>query len=273
MRLRFALAAALLSTTSCGNSDEERPPAPSCPDGICVTPSPPGRPTGSSGGGSNDAGTLERDAGALATTTLAGTVGVVSTEDFSLASDYLDLGVVGAEGATGRVTAEFTGPEYSLGRVLRDPQVWVDVEPTTTTLDLFPTIQRADAESGAADLVLVRTTTLETIGAGLLSPVDLLPERGHVVFRFVDGQGSGVPGIALDNGTFPESVVAYDTGTGIFRDDQPDTTNAGYAALLSVDAIPFPGAVAEVTFSGAATGVVAVKLAAASVTVLTVVVD
>lgn len=208
------------------------------------------------------------DAGGAQTIELGGNVVVLDSESFSEGSDYLDVGVVGAEGAAGRVTAEFTGPGYALEGALRDPAVWVDVEPTATTLALMPTLQRADTRDGVADLALVRRVTMENIAVGLLAPIVLDPDRGHAVLRFVDSTGRGLPGVVID--THPGSVVAYDIGSGLFRDDQPETTEAGWVAILDAAALPFPGAVTRVGFVGARQGAVDVKFAADAVTMVVV---
>jgi hypothetical protein len=268
--LVVALASAL-GALGCAGDGNERPPGASCPDNLCDFGAPPDNVGGTMAPWpALDAGFAGDDAGSGDTVTLSGVVRVLGTEVFSSGSEFLGTGVVGAEGSVRRVTAEFAGPEYTLEGVISDTHVWADVDPTPGAVDVLPTIQRIGTQGGEVDLVLARAITFENIGIGLLAPVDVSPEQAHAVIRVVDESGRGLPGIVLETGA-TGGIVTYDTGNGVFRDDQEETTEAGYIVVLAADTVAWPGASRSVTLTGARSGAFTLKMAIGAVTMVTVV--
>jgi hypothetical protein len=260
--LLFGAATVLLA---CAGSDDRPPPASSgCPGGgVC-----PGTPprSGASGGGEAGAGGAPGvDAGP--TTTVTGSVRVLANEEFSTATDFIGDGIVGATAAASRTTAPFSGATYTLQGVLPDAATWMDVQAAASPLDVMSTILQADTRGGQVDLFFATRTTFESIGANLLFPLETRVDRGHLVLRFVDSGGRGVSGIVVSG---IGEAVAYDTGPGLFRDDEEATTEAGVAVVLNAQALPFPGSVTRVSYGGSRSGAVDVKLAVDSATLLTV---
>jgi hypothetical protein len=88
------------------------------------------------------------------------------------------------------------------------------------------------------------------------------------VLTFVDSSGNGVSGVLVTSHTGDN--VAYDTGNGVYRDDQPGTTAPGRAIVLNAQALAFPGAVTRFSYTATRSGAIDVKLAAGAVTLLTV---
>jgi hypothetical protein len=253
------------SLSACCGAEDRPPPAAAC-TGNCAVGTP--RNPGSSGnGGEVDAGgSGEEDAGAV--TTVAGAVEVMENEQFIARAAFAGEGLVGGGSPSERVSGEFSGATYQLAGVLRDADVWMDVQATATTLDVLTTIQRVDSTAPPVDLAFVRSATVEGIGAGLLTPIELRSDRAHAVVRFVDASGQGVRGVTV---TAPAGeAIAYDTGAGLFRDDQPETTESGLAIILNAQAIPFPGGATGLSYAATSSGATDVKLAQGAVTLLTV---
>jgi hypothetical protein len=199
---------------------------------------------------------------------LTGRVLVFEDENFTSAADFVGIGEVGGEGANGRVTATFSGASYRLDAVTLGQAAFFDLTATETQEDLLFAVELVDASDGSADLHFVRRTVMDFIGQSLSAAEPLQDGRGHAILFFRDANGNGSADIQVDGAG---AIVAYDTGSGIFRDDFGATSERGTVAILNAEAIAFPGSVVSISYSGASSGTVDVKLAGNAVTLVTVV--
>lgn len=256
-----------LAVFGCADPSKDRPPrigdCLDCGTGSITPPVGGGGGVDGGGGGVDGGGGL--DAGTL---TMSGRVLVYDTELFTPGPSFVGDGTVGAEGATGRVTADFSNDSYSLDGVFSATGIWADLEPTMSPNDVMQTILWVDPRDEPVDLSFARRGVLENIGSGLVTPQVLDPGSGHAFLRFVDDAGDGIAGITVTDQ--PGGVVTYDVGGGVFRDNEDATSARGAVLILDVSSLPFPGTVTTVTYSGQASGVVKVKFAADTVTVVTI---
>ena len=214
-----------------------------------------------------DGSSLPPGDGSLAGGSLTGAVLVYENENFSSTTEFLGTGEVGGEGPNGRVVAGFSGASYQLDAVTLE-EGFFDLTATETQEDLMFAIELVDASDGSADLHFVRRTVMELIGQSLTVAEPLQDGRGHAILFFRDASGNGRTDIQVNGAG---AIVAYDTGSGIFRDDFGATSERGTVAILNAEAVAFPGSVVSLSFSGASSGTVDVKLAGNAVTLVTVV--
>ena len=198
---------------------------------------------------------------------LTGRVLVYEDENFTSAADFAGTGEVGGEGPNGRVTAAFSDASYRLDAVTLGQAAFIDLTATETQEDLLFAVELVDASDGSADLHFVRRTVMELIGQNLAVAESLQDGRGHAILFFRDANGNGRADIQVDGAG---AIVAYDTGSGIFREDFGATSERGTVAILNAAAIAFPGSVVSLSYSGASSGTVDVKLAGNAVTLVTV---
>jgi hypothetical protein len=166
------------------------------------------------------------------------------------------------------VSATFLDQAYALPGALLAPLNWMDVATTSSAIEYFPTIQPVDASDGEADVTFVPASSLDLIGVALNVPVDVDRNLAHAIVRFTNTAGGGLVGISV---TPPVNAsLAYDTGSGLFRDDVDATAERGLVALLNMDAAAFPGAISRLEYTGAKTGATSLKLGRGAVTVVTI---
>ena len=141
------------------------------------------------------------------------------------------------------------------------------------------TLQSVDsAAEKAVTLLVMRRSVMEEIALTSFfnAPLELDPNRGHALLTFVDDLGTPLSGVRL---TFPspdDVGVAYDTGD-IYSDAEIQTSVRGTVALLNLAAATYPGSltsiVAELRSQPDRQFRAGLRVAASSVTVLTVVLD
>jgi hypothetical protein len=170
---------------------------------------------------------------------------------------------------------------FSLDGVLSETTGWAAVgafaEPPAEPF--MDTLQSVDTAAGeAVSLRVMRRSVMEEIAltSFFLTPLELDPNRGHALLTFVDDLGTPLSGVRL---TFPspdDVGVAYDTGD-IYSDAEIETSVRGTVALVNLAAAAYPGSltsiVAELSSQPDRQFRAGLRVAASSVTVLTVVLD
>jgi hypothetical protein len=287
------LFSALCAYLAC-KDDEARPGAVGdCPDGCVGGPSPirdaPGGSlgmggTGGTGGSANAGAAGSASAGAAGSSSaegsLHGSLQAVISEALALSPDLDGTVQVQAAGAGGdqvTTTSEPNG-DFVLGGVVQSPNLWVGAGPfngdaNSTFLD---TLQVVDSTSSAPVSLLVmrrRPFTDLVAESFLANPVELNPQRGHVILRFVNSQQQGIPGATLTTPAPASTSVAYDIENQIYSDTQTETGGRGTLVLVNLDASAYPGSSTTIKTQvrGTERGV-DVHIAAGAVTIVTTVV-
>jgi hypothetical protein len=170
---------------------------------------------------------------------------------------------------------------FSLNGVLSETAGWAAVgaftePPTEPFMDTLQSVDTAAEEP--VTLLVMRRSVMEEIAITSFfnAPLELDPNRGHALLTFVDELENPLPGVRL---TFPspnDVGVAYDTGD-IYSDAEIETSVRGTVALLNLAAAEYPGSltsiVAELPSLPDRQFRAGLRVAASSVTVLTVVLD
>jgi hypothetical protein len=261
MRRSLALLCLLFALpTSCAKDDDPRAPRiPDCEDcapdddnGVYVPPTashndsmaPPTMNDPDEDSGTGTLGTLTGDVMMLTGTNLKIEQELDSQVEISTAPNS----------GTARVTTRYDGDQdFSLSGVQVAGRIWVGVEPVgNPTRALMPTLQAVNSTNlDALHLKIVERASMEDIAgaSGLLTPVTLDPERGHLVVYFVDQNDAPVSGIRiLDTAAINGSLIAYDAGN-VYSDSLEETDIGGSALLLNLDSIPFPGEEKTIAFN------------------------
>jgi hypothetical protein len=220
-----------------------------CNDPACVdapAPNPVGSgPSGDTGAGGGN-GMPDPSAGAL-----TGSVLEIVNADLVTPSSLSVNGSVEIRAANAVPSADdvvvvpAANGSFTLNGIERGGAVWVGVgafedPPNELFID---TLQAVDsARMGRSDLLVVRREVLRELAATsfLNDPIELNPDRAHLIIQFVDEDGVEMEGVQL---TFPapEDVsTAYDAGS-IYSDALAQTSTRGTAVLLNMDAPPYPG--------------------------------
>jgi hypothetical protein len=141
-----------------------------------------------------------------------------------------------------------------------------DALPTLQPLDTGAAL--ADAAALTRDLLLVRPSALDLILNVLSIPVERLPERASAVVRFIDAD-TLEPLPSMQVTARADETVAYDTAQG-WTDDAIGTGPRGLTVIANLTALAYPGTDHLLAVAGAAEGNVSIRLAADTVTFLTV---
>lgn len=276
MMMARVAAAWLASVTlwACGNHIDRPPPPAGCTN-ACTGPrttAPTGGSTTSVGGG--DAGGTDADSGGIldgpATVTISGTVYVLQNETLSTSSQFVGRAEVAMEGANGRVVTQIDGPSYSLENANVGRDVWADLQPLSTVLDVPATIENVstDVLDRTVPLYFARTAVMEAIAQNLELPVELDPTKAQAILFFVDDAGAGVSGYQVT--AHPGEVAAYDVGGGLFQENASATAQNGEVIVLNAPAVQFPGSVVQISYTGATTGTKDIKIAQGAVSLVTI---
>jgi hypothetical protein len=270
MRSGIHFAALVLALSACQDPDH---PAPlDCPP----ERAPCGGPLPGTGQGhvpDRDAGTGDAQA-PDAGVSLTGTIEVLpDTFEPLQAVAYSGSGRVEAEGAgASLVSGPIALGQYALDGVRIGFPVWAAAIPEGAE-DVSPTLQGIDTTRGApsgsvAELLLVRPSSIDLALSVLTLPAERLPDRAHLIVRFVSSAGAPIEGVTL----LPRAgeTLAYDTGQG-FIDDDLGTGPRGLALLANIEALEYPGSDHVRALGGSASGEVELRLAAGAVTVQVVV--
>jgi hypothetical protein len=196
-----------------------------CEAGNCTPP-----PSGGGVGG-KDGGTSDAPVDAPGGVVVAGSVKLITSDDFATAVPFPDPAKVEMEGATGlTVEGTYDGTAFSVSGVLSSPVVWATVTPSVATA--MPTIQPAATDTGGdIELHVVQPSVIDTVYSLLTIPVTREVGAAHVVIRFLDAtSGNPVTDIAVSHAG---EVVAYDDG-GSWSDVATGTGAAGYAVVVNV---------------------------------------
>jgi hypothetical protein len=129
----------------------------------------------------------------------------------------------------------------------------------------LPTLQPVNtAVTSTADLVVVAGTVIDEVYGILTVPEARLPNRAHVVVRFLDAETlAPLSGVVV---THQGENIAYDAG-GIWSDITGETGIAGYAVIVNAQAQTFT-AKQKVSFSSTNTqGSVELAMRAGAVTI------
>ncbi len=231
-----------------------------------------GGSAGAPGGGSGGQG------GGAGTGTLVGNVDAVVEPDLTTAplGAVVEVRAAGQEVEQVRVETALDG-SFRLELVDRDPSLWVGVgsfaaDPTSIFMDTLQVVnaQRPDP----LELLVMRRPVFEQlVQAGFTAnPVELAPELGHVLLRFLNGDGQGISGVTLVSPEPEDTSVAYDLGD-TFSDLSTETAARGTMVLLNLGATAYPGTATTVTTD--VNGLrrdVDVRTAAGAVTLITTVI-
>ena len=162
--------------------------------------------------------------------------------------------------------------------MIRSPNLWVGVGPfngdaNSTFMD---TLQVVDStRTTPVSLLVMRRPTFGDLVAEsfLANPVDLDPQRGHVILRFLNTQQQGIPGVTLTTPAPATTSVAYDIENLIYSDTQLETGGRGTLVLVNLTASAYPGSATTITTQVRGTQRnVDVHIAAGAVTIVTTVV-
>jgi hypothetical protein len=188
---------------------------------------------------------------------------------------------VQAPGAAGDQVITTSEPNggFVLANVLRRAPLWVGVGPFNGDLGstYVDTLQAVDPTTNASlSLLVMSRDTLQqlVLDSFMASPVELDPQRGHVILRFVNAQRVGIDGVKLTSPDPASTSVAYDLGDQIYSDTQPETGTRGTLVLLNLDASAYPGK--AVTIKALVRGTsreVDVRIAAGALTLVTTVIE
>lgn len=230
---------------------------------------------GSAGAGGGSAG---GEGGGAGSGTLVGNIAAVVEPDLTTA----DVGAVVKVRAAGQradqvsVDAALDGT-FVLEGVVRDPSLWVGVgtfeaDPASLFMD---TLQLSSTQRvQPVELLVMRRPVFDQIvQAGFIAnPVELSPAQGHLVLRFLDGDGQGISGVTLVTPPPEDTNVAYDLGD-TFSDLTTETAERGTMVLLNRPAAAYPGSAA--TVSATVNGLrrdIDVRTAAGAVTLVTTII-
>jgi hypothetical protein len=288
------LFSALCAYLAC-KEDEERPAAiGDCPPEGCIGGPSPIRDansgalgmggTGGAGSGGSAGAAGSASAGAAGSSmgqvSLSGSIDTVS-ESLAATQDLDGTVQVQAPGADGDqvITTSQEGGDFVLPGVLAQPNLWVGVgpfsaDPTSTFVD---TLQLVDTtRSEPVSLLEMSRATLQqlVVDSFMVSPVELNPQRGHVILRFVNAQRVGIPGVTLTTPAPASTSVAYDLGDQIYSDTQTETGTRGTLVLVNLAASAYPGVATTITAQvRGATRNVDVHIAAGALTLVTTVIE
>lgn len=241
-----------------------------CPGGP-TAPCPGGGPITGAAGPSVPEGGAATDADA-GEGTVTGEVLAYRDTSFLSTVPFTLGGQIGGDGIPGRVTAEFSSGNFEIDDVRRQSLVWMDVTDLSSPSTYVSTIQPVDTRAGDVILRIVPFDVLDQIAKNLALPTDINLERAQAILRFVNIADLPLSGIRITQHS--GETLAYDTGTGLFRDDVQDTAQQGLVAILNAEAVALPGALAPIGYAGPdAEGTFDIRLARGSVTVVTVVLD
>jgi hypothetical protein len=245
-----------LTTTACA-LDSDRPPLRDiCADGACDRgeagePGSGGETTTGAGGGAGEAGAGEAGAGGIggkggaggtgggATqgVPFAGSFGSFDTPEFALASNYMGMGRVIAQGpAGGYVEAEYDGSRYAFEAVRQGLGTWVQLIPDNPEFMAMLVSVDTSREHTALRLPVLRLSALEEIYR--YASVETLVEDGaaHVIVGFVSSISGTAVGIEV---TSPATNhVFYSTNIG-WDDGVSATSLDGWAVLPNLTAQDF----------------------------------
>ncbi|MEZ4223780.1 MAG: hypothetical protein R3B13_22720 [Polyangiaceae bacterium] len=192
-------------------------------------------PVGGGGGsGSKDGGIADGQAGQVGA--LTGTVIGVASDDFTTGAAFVETATIQADApGTPTVSTKYDGSSYTFDVPIA-PTVWLGVVPEVGSAFL-PTLQAVDTASFAsANLLVLRASVIEEIYALLTVPETILPDRAHVVVRFLDAAKlTPLPGVSASH---QGEVVSYDAG-GTWSDTTGETGAAGYAVIVNAKAQSF----------------------------------
>lgn len=260
--------------------DSDRPPPPVCA-GDCGRPPQGGTGLPSSGGaGSEDEG--EGGAPSSETVSLTGNVELLFDNGrFDTGEIFTDAAEVRTTRADGKVTtAAWNGVDpFSLQGLPVDDAVWLLVTPPNAKAnDAVPTFEpvvttHPDAAGRvAADLGLVRDSTIDGIFTALSVPVQRDNNLAQVVLKLVErGGGSGLtPLTGVSVHADAAAGVSYAVSGG-YSDVATATDTTGVAVVLNVPAAKWPGALVSVQFSGQKTGGAQVRAVTGAVSLVTLV--
>jgi hypothetical protein len=189
--------------------------------------------------------------------TLTGDVMMLTGTNLKIEQDVdsqVEISALAASGMDARVTTRYDGDEdFSLSGVQITGQLWVGVRPVgNPTRALMSTLQTVNSTLvDPLHLKVVERASMDDIAgaSGLLTPVTLDPERGHLVVYFVNQDNNPVSGIRiLDTAAIDGSLIAYDAGN-VYSDSLEQTNIGGSALLLNLNSIPFPGEEMTVAFN------------------------
>lgn len=258
MRRSLALVCLLFALpTSCAKDDDPRAPRiedcddcePDQNNGV-YTP-----PTGSNNDSMAPAMTPDEDSGSGTVGTLTGDVMMLTGTNLKLEVDVeSEVEISALAEAGGRATIRYDGDQdFSLSGVQVTGTLWVGVEPVgNPTRAMMSTLQAVNStELDPLHLKVVERASMEDIAgaSGLLTPVTLDPERGHLVIYFVDADDAPISGVKiLDTTAVDGALIAYDAGN-VYSDSLEQTNIGGSALLLNVDTIPFPGEAKTIAFN------------------------
>lgn len=201
----------------------------------------------STGGGtstlpSGDGGLDANDAGDAASTSLAGSVGVFTDDQFSGLAAYTGDGWVHVSTAAGEVVVPIggdAGKTFSVDNALVGYQ-WFGVIPDDAYMDagspwgaLVPTWSLLTVpEHGASSFAvpLVNKNVLDTLYLGLAAPTHARADAAQVVAIF-ERNGTRVPNVRINKAPTNEAV-AYDSGLA-YSTAATATGNAGVAILIN----------------------------------------
>jgi hypothetical protein len=237
------------ATAACQEAETRPAMVGDCNDPACIgapAPNPIGSaPSGDTGAGGGD-GMPDPSAGAL-----TGSVLEIVNADLVTRSSLSVNGSVEIRAANALPSADdvvvvpAANGSFTLNGIERGGAVWVGVgafedPPSELFID---TLQAVDsARMGGSDLLVVRREVLRELAAAsfLNEPIELNPDRAHLIIQFVDEVGVEMEGVQV---TFPapEDVsTAYDAGA-IYSDALAQTSTRGTAVLLNMDAPSYPG--------------------------------
>ncbi len=232
----WLLAMVVLSTVSCGNSEERAPGVGDCTGVLCGNPGGGGSttPTPEAGVDADPEQDAEQDA---AVVELSGGVVRLVEETFTQAVPFEAWGYLRVPTATGDEQVDFGGDAgvgFSVAGVVPGDG-WFTVVPDSVFLDgVMPTYAYLQVpEEGASDfeIPVVDRDVLTVLYASLAPPAVVRSDAAHVVVVFEKG-GQRLSGVRVSSHPTAEAV-AYDQGVG-FAADATETGPNGVVLLVNV---------------------------------------
>jgi hypothetical protein len=267
--MRRSILAALLAfaagaAVAAGCQKEDERPAyleTRCEAGVQCHDIPPPSGSGGSSGSSGEGGNL--DAPGDATTSVTGTVALLTAEDFENAVVYPDPATItlDTDGAD-PVDASYDGTSFSASGVRVGPDLWATVAPSAG--DAMPTLQPLDTTTGdPLALLVVPRSTLELVHGLLTVPTAPADGTAQVVLQFFDAATlAPLEGVSVSHGA---EAVAYDSGA-TYSDSETATGPRGFAILVNVPAVQIASTQKVQVTANGTVGVVEVLMQSNAVT-------
>jgi hypothetical protein len=250
-RIHWALAACALCAYLACKEEEPRPgQVGDCGENCVGVPTTPYNPgidgSGTAGSaGAGGGGGAAGSAGSSSTGLLTGSIQAVVAPDLTEGALAGAVQVRAPGGSVQQVTVDAaTDGSFRLQGVNLSPSLWVGVGPFTNdpTSVFVDTLQVVSSTAAApVELLVLRRSVLdELIPSFTSNPLELDPQRGHVILRFVDQAREGISGVRLLFPAPEETAIAYDFG-GTYSDVVMETSTLGTLVLLNLATRAYPG--------------------------------